>query len=295
MTLFMKSLKIFLALCTSSLMLICPVTEAATSSKLVVSIKPLSLILQELLPQSFEVVSLMTKSQDPHTYEPRPSDMILLEQKNLYLIIDSNLESSLPQKPQPVEVLGFLPSSAAIKLGLFGRDPHFWLSPKSTQALLPALESFLCEKFEHHCDEIRKKSAHFSKRLTRISSELTEKKSAANLTLVVSHNSFSYLCRDLSWTCRSIDGGGSHHHHHGHSAGEIASMIDSLQGQSNIVLVSELSISSTAINTLARKTRFPLVQLDILGHTPNALTYEDLIRSIVTSVIEAHQKQTGNF
>ena len=113
------------------LLLVSPVTA---SVDLVVSIKPLQLIVETLAGETVTVRTLTPESGSPHHYTMTPSDRLALESADLIIYIGEPLETELHSAigglGREHAVLQLLDIPAISKKQLSGNeqvDPHIWL------------------------------------------------------------------------------------------------------------------------------------------------------------------------
>lgn len=266
------------------LLLICLISGSgfAQDRSVISSIYPVKLILKEILPDRFEITNLISANQDPHFYEPRPSDIQKLEGAYLFVRVDPLLESFRLSAKRELHLLPLLPESEIILSG-FGPDPHFWLSARAVRSLLPGLVDNLCRIWSDDCESIKSRSENFEIRLTSLLENLRKTPSqTSDLHLLASHDSFAYLCRDMGWQCLSFAGGS---HHHDTSASEMSRMIRKLREVGSFALIEEISISSQSIPTLAKSLSTKTVKLDPLGLSPRQENYEAFLRHIVEGIL----------
>lgn len=248
------------------------------------SIKPVELILKEILPQNFRVSSLLSAQQDPHFYQPKPSDLKRLEESSLFVIVQRGFDFQLRSQSTPtLELLSLLPRSAQFRRG-FRVDPHFWLSPQTVNALLDPLTRQLCQSFDQSCEEIENRSKEFSNRLEHL---IQNSPALGDLSIFISHDSISYFCRDLKIECSSFQSGG---HHHESSPKEISRAIEKLRSKKRLVLLDEVSIQSQSIRVIAEALNVKSRVLDTLG--ASAESYEELFQNLIRSI--APDSSKGN-
>lgn len=126
-------------------------SNGADPLKVLVSIRPLALLVEDLAGPWVEVDTLISPQADPHNYSLRVSDMRKLAEADLVVWLGPEMERFLSK---PVERL---PENNKLALTLLsglvwpqdghelhhkhhhGRDPHIWLNPEATLVVLDAL------------------------------------------------------------------------------------------------------------------------------------------------------------
>jgi ABC-type Zn uptake system ZnuABC Zn-binding protein ZnuA len=146
----------------------------------VATVPPLAFLAHELGGDRVRVATLVPGGASPHTFEPRPSDVISLEHARTLLRVGAGLDewtnALLPAAPEGVavwtatEVPGVLapphPGEPA--------DPHVWLDPiRVRDRLAPALSGHLQALDPGQADGYRARLRDLTERLTRLHEEIT--------------------------------------------------------------------------------------------------------------------------
>ncbi|WP_241240710.1 metal ABC transporter substrate-binding protein [Thermotoga sp. Ku-13t] len=134
----------------------------ALSVTVAVSIRPLELIVKEILPEGHNVVCVMNKDSNPHLYQLKTSDLELLNRADLIILAGFEQWASKVQSMFANKVLMF---SEGVFEKDFEEDEHLWLDPVNVLVFshllmlsFSRLEPGLTEQFEANW-------VHFSKRL----------------------------------------------------------------------------------------------------------------------------------
>ena len=78
-------------------------------------------------------------------------------------------------------------------------DPHSWISFVNAKQYCAAIHDKLCELYPANTEEYRKNKLDVVSRLTELGAQYKEKfKPLERREFVVTHNAYSYLCRDLN-------------------------------------------------------------------------------------------------
>jgi ABC-type Zn uptake system ZnuABC Zn-binding protein ZnuA len=146
----------------------------------VATVPPLAFLARELGGDRVSVTILVPGGASPHTFEPRPSDVIDLERARTLLRVGAGLDgwtdALLAAAPTSVvlwtatEVPGVLdpphPGEPA--------DPHVWLDPvRVRDRLAPALARHLQMLDPEQVDGYRERLQDLTERLTRLHEEIT--------------------------------------------------------------------------------------------------------------------------
>ena len=104
----MKKLLTTLALCAGF---------ALAKPIITVSIMPQEFLLEELAGSMFKINTLAAKGADPHTFEPKPLQMALLEKSDIYFSIGIEFEDPLlPKFKDSYKHVKFVPTQEGIEL-----------------------------------------------------------------------------------------------------------------------------------------------------------------------------------
>ena len=146
----------------------------------VATVPPLAFLARELGGDRVRVTTLLPGGASPHTFEPRPSDVISLERARTLLRVGAGLDrwtdALLPAAPRTLvlwtatDVPGVLapppPGEPA--------DPHVWLDPiRVRDQLAPALSLHLQALDPEQADGYRERLGDLTERLTRLHEEIT--------------------------------------------------------------------------------------------------------------------------
>jgi zinc transport system substrate-binding protein len=128
----------------------------------VATVAPLAFLARELGGDRIRVATLVPGGASPHTFEPRPSDVIGLEHARTLLRVGAGLDewtnALLPAAPHPGEPA----------------DPHVWLDPiRVRDRLAPALSGHLQALDPGQADGYRARLRDLTERLTRLHEEIT--------------------------------------------------------------------------------------------------------------------------
>jgi ABC-type Zn uptake system ZnuABC Zn-binding protein ZnuA len=122
--------------------------------QLVSGVHPLKMILHELTGENPEL--LISQGTDPHAYEMKPSERLLIENADFVLLnglgIEQFDERGVSEYGKKVFVL-------SRELNIKGGDPHLWLSPEIINRAVPLITERLCTIFsKERCREIEDRS-----------------------------------------------------------------------------------------------------------------------------------------
>jgi zinc transport system substrate-binding protein len=107
----------------------------ASEARILVSNKPLALIAAATYPTD-QIDILVPDGMSPHDYSLRPSDIIRIRQAEKVLWAGDHVEPFLAKFAKKRSKTEWLDATALMQeLGLYGSDPHVWLSPELAIAI----------------------------------------------------------------------------------------------------------------------------------------------------------------
>ncbi|CCK74215.1 MAG: zinc ABC transporter substrate-binding protein [Oleispira antarctica] len=107
----------------------------AAEARILVSNKPLALIAAATYPAD-QIDILVPDGMSPHDYSLRPSDIIRIRQADKVLWAGDHVEPYLAKFAKQKSKTEWLDATELMQtLGLYGSDPHVWLSPELAIAI----------------------------------------------------------------------------------------------------------------------------------------------------------------
>ncbi len=247
------------------------------------SIKPLTLIAQEIVGDSGSVDTLLPVTASPHDYPLKASDHSRLQKADIVLWVGPELESFL-QKP-----LGSLPSARLISgYGLAGlywpaeevghdhhheRDPHLWLDPRNAIVVARRLSEKLIEIDVAHKQNYSSNLQVFVKKMEALDAKIAIKlRPFAGIGFAVYHEGYRhfvgrYGLRQLDYvTFTPEQQPGAKH---------LQSLREVLRSD-GVCLFLEPYFEPPSVRNLAKELNLHLGILDALG-TQNVTSYQELL------------------
>lgn len=172
---------------------------------LAVSIAPQKWILEQLVGDKYDIVTLLTPDADPERYDPQVNTFKNLQHAKLYFRVGTigfemaSLEKLAENFPQ----LKVVNSSQGIKLiegthpGPHGRDPHIWTSVKEVRVMAKNMHDELVKTDPNEKKYYDRRFAEFNKRLDNLDAKIRAKlKDHQGEPFVITHPSLSYFAKD---------------------------------------------------------------------------------------------------
>jgi len=260
---------------------------AAAPRQVVVSIPPQQYFVEQLGGDLVQVVSLLPAGASPHTFEPKPHQMKILSQADLYVRIHVEFEDAwwdkfLSAKPDMYVVdstagVEFLaadpthhheengaaehPAGDETEHAASGRDPHIWLSPKRVQMQAETICAGLIAIDPANQETYLANKARFVQELTQldqtIQAQLAGLRSRA---FMVFHPSWAYFAADYNLTQLAIEFEGKEP-----SAAEMIAIIKQAQAAQIRVIFSQPQSSRRTAEMIASQLDARVATLDPLA------------------------------
>ncbi|HOE65716.1 MAG TPA: metal ABC transporter substrate-binding protein [Candidatus Hydrogenedentes bacterium] len=268
---------------------------AADKPSYVATIHPAAAIVREVTGTRAEVTRLIAPGASPHTYSPRPSDMVAVESAAALVMVSPELDgwaAKFPAKKTFV-LMDALPAGlrlappvldhdheqghddAAEECGARSFDPHFWMDPVCVKALLPALVEWLGGVDPEGKPEYVANAARFASDLDRLDREAAAIVAPIKGASVVSfHPSMGYFLKRYGLVhAGSIEP----------SPGKeptpryIESVVKTVRKTGAKAVFTEPTLPKRPAQVVAEAAGVALGEIDVEGGSGGRQTYSDLI------------------
>jgi len=223
------SIIVIVGLLAISLIGACTQPSPATAGKIgvVVSILPLAEFVESIGGDKVAVSVMIPPGADPHSYEPKPSQMTALANARMYVKVGSGVEFEITYMDKLASInktmlivdtskdIGLIKSESEHENGHdneqeheheSGIDPHIWTSVRNAMIMAGNICSGLVQidpENKAHYENNRDSFIDYLKKLDdTISTGLS---TVSNRTFIVYHPSFSYFANDYNLTQISIE------------------------------------------------------------------------------------------
>lgn len=249
---------------------------------LAVSIRPLAMLVRELVSNDMDVHQLIDAGQDPHHGALQPSRRLLLDQADLVVWVGPGLESFLARPLASFAAerqVVWLPESASSGHGYHhgnGQDPHPWLDPEKTRAFVRHLSEVLMSRYPERAEQIAARLAAQEKRLQQLGTEVLQRLAPLrDRAFVAEHAAYGPFVNfvGLKEAGSLSDSSGIH---------QGARNLQSLKAKSDIACVAVEQAPGTRLAIqLAAALTVPVVEIDPFGlRLPEDAGYSDLIDGV---------------
>lgn len=196
-----------------------PCAWASSAKPLVyVSIAPEKFFVDAISGGRVEVRVLVRPGADPHTYEPRPSQMTDMSHASAYLAIgELPFEKRLLPKLFQIapncrfftldQGVALIPATGGkLDLSPQGMDPHIWLSLRNDRVIVHNVERALASIDPARAAFYQAASTRLVSRIDELDQKLREKfKGCQGLHFLVFHPSLGYFARDYGLVQDAIE------------------------------------------------------------------------------------------
>lgn len=171
---------------------------------------------RQVVGDKLTVKSLMGPGVDPHTYNPRPSDVVLLNDARLVIYTGFHLEgkmaelfSRLAERKAVVSFQLDFPKEQVLFTDEITPDPHIWFDTESWVHSMNGVVDKLVELYPEYELEFRE---NFYKFLVRVQKKTREWKLALSeipenrRVLITSHDAFHYFGRTFDIRVKALQG-----------------------------------------------------------------------------------------
>lgn len=140
----------------------------ADNARILVSNKPLALIAAATYPAE-KIDILVPDGMSPHDYSLRPSDIGKIRQADKVLWAGEHMEPYLAKFATSQPAAEWLDATHLMKeLGLYGSDPHIWLSPELAIEISQRISTWVPSVNQKDFEQAKKDHQVFSNKLTAL-------------------------------------------------------------------------------------------------------------------------------
>ena len=265
-------------------------------------------IAQEVGGTHVDVAGLVKPGQDPHEYQPSPSDLKEAGEAKLVLLSGKHLEHYLDKvqeatggKAEAIAVGDSLPTlklkaapdepeakAAADPNGMID-DPHWWNSVSNVEKATTIVRDVLIkldpadrEDYEKNANAYLAKLDTLNKWAKRKVAELPRDRRK----LVTSHDAFQYLAKDYGFKIYAIEGVSTETEP---SNRHVAELIDTINSQQVKAIFLESTLNPKVSREITRESGAKIggtLYADGLG-AGDGMTYEGIVRHNISTIVDA--------
>ncbi|HOQ51759.1 MAG TPA: metal ABC transporter substrate-binding protein [Candidatus Atribacteria bacterium] len=252
-----------------------------------VSIAPLCSLVQEVGKDKVEIFQLIPNGADPHTYEPRPSDVRKIEEGQAFFLVglglDFFLEEIIKNVAEGKPIFYLYQGINLIKEGE-GANPHIWLSLPNAQIMVKNISQALSTLDPENSAYYERNAGEYIQKLAELDHWFREKvQNLRQRSFVAQHPAWDYLARDYNLELKGVieKSPGKEP-----SPRELKNLIEEMRKEDIRVIFAEPQLNQKIAQVLAQETNAQVVLLDPLGYFPEK-PYFELMRENLNKILEA--------
>ncbi len=278
-----------------TLLLLCllPVSSLANPIRVATSIPPVAALVRMVGGERVEVQVLMPPGASPHGYEPGPDAVRALSKAEILFVIGRDLDGwaeNLARGANPKMRIERLSDGLHFEEPPTGPDdpegdPHVWLDPLKAAMMVRVIGKDLESLRPADADSIAEETQAAVSQISRL--DLYCRDSLAPIREVpfaVYHGGLNHLVARYHLTQIAIievfPGREP-------SPKYLKQVVSSIKSTNARVVFAEPQLSAQMAEVVAREAGVPVAEVDAIGGVPGKMTYEELVRSIVGSLLKA--------
>lgn len=184
---------------------------------ILVTINPFKFIIEEITKDELKIDVLLPSSVDPHTYEMVPSDLIKVQNAELFIYGDKNLDgwAAKLEAKNKIQLSDLVPDSLRLDISEpllnhthtlnhnrnhthnhshKGFDPHFWTDPITVKGMIYNIVNLLVEHFPDKKNTFIENAKSFKERLVEVDSIISIRTQLIeNKNIFSSHPFYNYF------------------------------------------------------------------------------------------------------
>jgi zinc/manganese transport system substrate-binding protein len=282
--------------------------NAAETLKIASFSTVLTEVVQKVGANHVNVAGLVKPGQDPHEYQPTPSDLTQAADAKLILLSGKHLEHYLDKvqqatgaKAESLAVGDDLPTlkmkadpdepqaKAEVDQNGMIDDPHWWNSVANVEKATIIVRDALIKLDPDDRADYEKNARGYLAKLEALDSWV--KRKVAELPrdkrkLVTSHDAFQYLAKDYGFKIYAIEGVSTETEP---SNRHVAELIDDIKSQQVKAIFLESSLNPKVSREITRETGAKIggtLYADGLG-AGDGMTYEGMVRHNISTIVDS--------
>jgi zinc/manganese transport system substrate-binding protein/zinc transport system substrate-binding protein/manganese/iron transport system substrate-binding protein len=245
------------------------------------------------------VVSLLSGTENEHTYSPKPGDLLAVRRARVFIEVGMGLEvwvGALVRNAGNRDLVVVTTSDGIVKIADHGPEPgthghgngnpHVWLDPENAKLMVGRIAEAFAAADPAHAGEYRAGRDQYVRRIDALETELAAQlHRVTDRRVVVHHPAWPYFARrfglDIAGAIIMQSGGEP-------SARHLQALTRTIREGRIRVIVSEPQLNQKLPRILAQESGAQLVVLTAMpGGLPGTGTYLDMLRYNVTKLAEA--------
>jgi manganese/zinc/iron transport system substrate-binding protein len=166
---------------------------------------------------SFEVISLLDKGIDPHTYKPSKSDLDAIRAADVIIYHGVHLEGKIIdvlekiQGKLIIDAAAHVPDSIIISDPNFpaSKDPHYWFDTELVKFIIGDIGQELSSEYPDNSSDILANVQHYQEAIAETTDSVAaiiNSIPAENRLVVTTHDALSYWARSFNMKVNTLQG-----------------------------------------------------------------------------------------
>lgn len=244
------------------------------------TIMPTKFFIEQIAGDEIEVNVMVPSSADPHTYEPKPSQMKKLENSDLYFEVGVEFDEIWLKKiASDFKSVKFIKTQNGVeKIPMTHHehehhehgdkkhehgtlDPHIWLDPILVKTQSKNILNALCEKYVEKCEKFSANQAEFEKKIDELDNFAKENLSnLKNNKFIVYHPSWGYFANRYNLKQIAIEIEGKEP-----KPADLAKLIEEAKEENAKVIFVAPQFSKKAAEQIATQSNASVVEINHLS------------------------------
>lgn len=278
----------------------------------VASMNPIATdLVRQVGGDSVEVVELMKPGDDPHQFQPSPSDLMAAEKADLLVVMGKGLEAYLGNLQQTLEgarvyELGRMVPSLRLNAeeAMFACcpthahgavDPHWWHDVRSTQKAVKLLAREMGKVSPEHSATFKHRAKDYDDRLDELDEWIEETLAPIPVErrrLTTAHTAFNYYCDAYRFKPLPVLGLSSLE---SPQPGQLKHVLERITEEQIVAIFPEYGANPAPLQAVAAEAGVVLGRPLLAGSPlPEAPTYEAMMRHNTQAIADALSAETGD-
>lgn len=182
------------------------------ASSVIVSVLPHKFFVQKIAGNTVDIIVMIPAGASPHSYEPPPKTILAASQADIWFAIGEGFEGraiqAIKSHNPALAVVDLRKGLSLIPQGCChgGEDLHIWMSLRLAKTQAITINNALSERFPENKAIYEKNLKKFLEELSSLDKQITKELAPfKDKTVMVSHPSYGYFCRDYQLKQLSIE------------------------------------------------------------------------------------------
>lgn len=170
--------------------------------KVVTTLYPLYNFVKEIGKNSIEVTLLIPPGVEPHSFEPKPHDMITLNEADVFVYTGPLMETWAESIMKGVSNKKLIIVNASKDIHLISHDPHIWLGLNNVKTIIDEITSGLIQADTKNSGFYKGNALAYQKKIAALDVEYRRGLVNCKRRTIIygGHYTFGYLAREYNLT-----------------------------------------------------------------------------------------------